>query len=323
MRFLNVLLAVSLLFATAACSMEDDMLTVSAVATSEANDDNTQLYVSFNVSDNAVATRASSSENAGEQGDVIASASLIVFEGNQVYFAQDGIKDFSAVKVLFQTNRSYVVYVIDNAATAFSAMKTKEAVDAAVLNADDMNNNVKFGQASVSYAKGQGYATIAEAKAAAAETATIEVKQLTAKVELKEYTIKVQNGTNASSVKLEKVELVNQSVERTLNAVTGSKFETAEATPATEGTIASFSTFPNENGQTAMRLTIKVGDNTVVKEYVINPNGLKVDHNYVRAGHIYQLYVTATVNGDNVDCAVKCCTLDWDYNSFEVSVVEL
>ncbi|MDH6311465.1 hypothetical protein M2137_000215 [Parabacteroides sp. PFB2-10] len=306
MRFLNVLLAVSFLsVAFVSCSMEDDMLNVvPASETAVVSADDTQLYVSFNVADSDVATRTS-----------VSSASVVVFEGNNVYFAQDNVTSFEDVKVLLKTNRAYEVYVVANTSTSFEGLATREAVMNQPLHANDLANLVKSGSSNFTFAKGQGFETIAEASKNV-ETVNIHLYQLTAQVQLKQFNVNVKENTYGTVV-LTGVKLINKNTARTLNA-TGASF-TNESVNSLEA--ASFVTYPNndKNNLTAMELTFTVDGKEDSRTYTINHK----DGKFVEAGNIYQLHVTVNVVGSSVDCSVKCNVLDWQYNEFETSLVEL
>ncbi|MDH6341694.1 hypothetical protein M2480_000849 [Parabacteroides sp. PFB2-12] len=328
MRFLNVLLAVSLfLVAAVSCSMEDDMLIVAS--TSEAatvSADDTQLYVSFNVS-GEMATRASSSSWDGEKMDTFENASVVVLEGNNVFFAKDNVTDFTSLNVLVKTGRTYQVYVIANTTISFASMTTKDQVEDVVYGAADLSNMVKFGKSKeFSFNKGQGFETIADAKNGNVETIAIVLKQLTAQVELVEFNSTITEGKEAT-VALTSVELINKNTTRKLNE-TVSSFTNEVVTAADFGkdAYASFVTYPNADTSnlTSLKLTFNVGEREEVRTYTINPNGLTgIGHNYVEAGNIYQLYVSVKVVGDKVECSVKCYTLDWQYNEFETTLVEV
>ncbi|MDL2208489.1 hypothetical protein LJB97_02605 [Parabacteroides sp. OttesenSCG-928-O15] len=328
MRVLNVLLAVSLfLVAAVSCSMEDDMLIVASTSDAAAiSVDDTQLFVSFNVA-GEMATRASGSSWDGEKEETFTSASVVVLDGNQVFFAKDNVTNFNELNVLVKTGRAYQVYVIANTAISFANMTTKAQVEDVTYGAADLSKAVKFGKSNVfSFNKGQGYETIAEAQGGKVEKIEITLKQLTAQVELKEFDYSVTAGKLDSKVALTKVKLLNKNTTRKLNE-TAATFVNDSITSFGTNPIASFVTYPNAdtNNLTSLELTFNVGNREEVRTYTINPERAtnSTGHNYVEAGNIYQLYVSVKVVGDSVECSVKCYTLDWQYNEFETELVEV
>ncbi|MDH6313354.1 hypothetical protein M2137_002144 [Parabacteroides sp. PFB2-10] len=375
MRLNNILLIASFLFATVACSMEDDVLNEITKANPTTDADATELYVSFDLNGTGLGTKAGTSTNGTTTpSNMIETASVIVFKGDNVYSAKDGVsfvKDENGIdtnvlnmQVLLKTGTTYDVYVIGDSKESFAGLTTRSAVEAAYLGKDDANKTdlnklVKFGKTDkFMIPKEEGYPTIEDArKPANIKALPVHLQQLTAKVELKEVNVSstFANNTLPTDVTLKSVRLLNQNTMRQLkdgqvanpvyanvawNMSNGFKLYDVEDGKVTEGlpaTLASFVTYPNSGvvvdgklaNLTALELTFEVGSNTEKRTYVINRETAAGDftnntgHPYIQAGYIYQLTANVKVTGDNIECTVKCYTLDWLYNEFEVEVEEV
>lgn len=113
------------------------------------------------------------------------------------------------------------------------------------------------------------------------------------------------------------------------DAIRGNVFPT-EANKPYFFTFPSFGHSGNETNAVQIVIGVKVGDKEVKNyTYVINretekSNDSRHEHAYVRSGYLYRLFVTAKVVGDElIECAVKCYTLDWEKNAYEIDTEEV
>ncbi|MDH6313351.1 hypothetical protein M2137_002141 [Parabacteroides sp. PFB2-10] len=308
MKLSNIFLIASFLFAAVACSMEDDVLNELTKTNPATDAEQTELYVSFNLHDSDLSTRAGESTNGGTEDDDITSASVIVFKGTAVYSVKDGVKYVEGTKnlnmqVLLKTGTAYTLYVIGNTKISFEALanKTKAEIDATIMGIDELNELVKFGQKNIFYQKTDGYPTI-EAARSNVKTLDVTLSQLAAKVRLRAINVKFAEDAVLGDVSLTNVQLMNQKIQTTLDASkegTNGLFTNTVAWGATdkmslytvngEGTgivantglpapLAEFYTFPNaptsaDADTTSLAFTLDIDGRweTINRKYVINP----------------------------------------------------
>lgn len=77
----------------------------------------------------------------------------------------------------------------------------------------------------------------------------------------------------------------------------------------------------NNQKYVELYIKVRVKDNDVVKEYekvyTVNPDGKKngIEHNYVKAGYLYNLSVNWTITPKWADSTIEFYTKDWEYHS--------
>ncbi|MDF9829896.1 hypothetical protein [Parabacteroides sp. PF5-6] len=281
-------------------------------------------------------------------------AGTITYRNTNVAVGEDKklVMNFS-----LKTGSAYKMLVVANSTTDFNACTTLDHIKAKGLAATDMNALVKWGEEVIDLTDSVGLATMPGAE----EKITVDLHQLTAQISLKELIVKgFNNGTNPTDVYLRSVEVVNQNVEYSIDNSYRNLVETTswDADSRGENKIAKmhiysptdatkefvpnantvFTTYPNNKGvysdftagaATRVRLTFEAGTNVYDREFVINrPDAddfINKESNttYVHAGYIYELYVAVNIDGDTFNCTIKCCTKDWLYNEYEVTMDEL
>jgi len=362
MKLKNIIAIISFLMVAVSCSMEDDVLNEITKGETPNNGNQTEVYLSVNAVVDGVTTKASyTDEDIDTEKDLsnIIDCSVILFENDKVIGAYDnsaataveGGYKLNGARFLVKTGRNYEVYVIANTVQSFETCKTKIEVEETIkFDSTDLSEKVKFGKATVNISAANGSSSASEDYT----TTTIDVvlSNLTAQVRLMDVLYSgFKEGTNPTTVILEKVELFNQNQayniagsfanlmpatpwEGSFNVdeKTGTRIYNEDPTKA----ICSFQTFPNVNSTAAvaLKLTFKVGSIYEDRTYIINrPTGVNdmennaVDNNedvnaYVNAGFIYQLYATVAVTGDTFNCTITCCTKDWVKNTYEVTMTD-
>ena len=305
MKTRNIITIISIIFAMVSCSTENDILNDMNTNNSNATVEDAVISCSIN----NVATKAL--DNTDEATIKNACFFLLNKEGDVIGYrtgketATFKTKQEAGMKVLAVANISAATM------TTLSTLASRTAIEDVVLNANDLNELPKMGEAT------------AEANTA------ITVNQIAARIDLQKVT--VNSLANANSVSLTKVELVNQVNEIALNAGNAKINETAvdanisetvlggEGDSATD--IATLYTFANDaTNATALRLTFTTDGGKVLTTEVM----IKHDNKDVKvvAGYNYQLNISVNITGNNVIPTVTFTVADWNDSSFSVDMTE-
>lgn len=361
MKLKNIVAMISFLMVAVSCSMEDDVLNEVTKSDSSNNSNQTEVYLSFNINVNSVSTKASFTDpTIGTETDAseVKDCSVILFDGNKIVGAYKekavgSDNKLVGAKFLVKSGMKYTVYVIANTNKDFTGCADKAAVEALAFDGDDLNGLVKFGKES--FTAEAGTSSVYDENIPV-QTVSVSLNNLAAQVRLMDVRYAgFKNNTNPTTVTLTKVEFINQNLGYSIdgttvfelndeNVVVSPDAEKGKVEPVLDGgkkydddMICDFLTFPNVSSSTpvALKLTFQVGSKTETRTYIVNrPTGVEgmtnnaVDgnqgvNNYVHAGFIYQLYATVAVEGDTFDCTIKCCTKDWLYNEYEVTMTEI
>ena len=293
MKTRNIITIISIIFAMVSCSTENDIL-------NDMNNNNSNATVEdavISCSINNVATKSVANNNEKE----IANACFFLLnkEGDVIGYrtgketATFKTKQEAGMKVLAVANISAATM------TTLSTLASRTAIEDVVLNANDLNELPKMGEAT------------AEANTA------ITVNQIAARIDLQKVT--VSSLTNANSVSLTKVELVNQVNQIALNANISETVLGGKDGSATD--IATLYTFANDaTNATALRLTFTTdGGKVLTTEVTIKHDNKDVK---VVAGYNYQLNISVNITGNNVIPTVTFTVADWNDSSFSVDMTE-
>ena len=300
MKTRNIITIISIIFAMVSCSTENDILNDMNTNNSNATVEDAVISCSIN----NVATKAL--DNTDEATIKNACFFLLNKEGDVIGYrtgketATFKTKQEAGMKVLAVANISAATM------TTLSTLASRTAIEDVVLNANDLNELPKMGEAT------------AEANTA------ITVNQIAARIDLKSVTVK--SLANANSVTLTKVELVNQVNQIKLNeseAHVNSELVNAGigVTELPAEDIATLYTFANDaTNATALRLTFTTDGGKVLTTEVM----IKHDNKDVKvvAGYNYQLNISVNITGNNVIPTVTFTVADWNDSSFSVDMTE-
>ena len=297
MKTRNIITIISIIFAMVSCSTENDIL-------NDINNNNSNATVEdavISCSINNVATKAL--DNTDEATIKNACFFLLDAKGDVLGYRTGKetvtfkTKKEEGMKVLAVANIS------DATMATLSTLASKAAIKAVVLNANDLNELPKMGEAT------------------ATTNTEITVNQIAARIDLQKVT--VNSLTNANSVTLTKVELVNQVNQIKLNeseAHVNSELVNAGigVTELPAEDTATLYTFANNGADaTALRLTFTTdGGKVLTTDVTIKHDGAVK----VVAGYNYKLNISVNITGNNIDPTVTFTVADWNDSSFSVDM---
>lgn len=349
MKLQNILSIACLIFATIACSTENDALN-SLPNNKEVETANGDAFIAFNINAEMSATKSNSTNTGSEKAEAIDNCSLILFEnaeGSKIYRAYDQLNvnngvicrnnDALRLQVKLNTNegsKKLYAMVVANSNQSFANCSNLADVQATVQN--DLNSFVKINKdnklAEINIEEKDLASSI---NSAVPVTANITLQEISARVELAEFNIVSFKGGNATPVSIKNIALVNQVI------ATGTKINDTENrtyneeavyfnngsielnnniqenTPAqTTFTGISFPTFANTNKEqaTALKFTLEYNGQEKEFSFAINREENFTNnsgHKYIESGNVYKVVINATLTGSSIECEYKCYTEDW------------
>lgn len=224
----------------------------------------------------------------------------------------------------------------------------------------DLSAFVKIGEKSVTVPSDYQYKSNSTTDAAMLANPyygeIIKLKQLSARIELAEFNVKTyQAGSTPVDLKITKVELLNVNTQSRTNTEANDLFEKPATNPAKvfdnggllvrSATVASdarseynfrseenianmplFYSFRNtgkaEGDQVTMKIHFTLSKNGEVLNKVTS-KPIIINNGSVLPGYLYRIIVDANaIDNDNIECSIKCYTLDWLPNAFEIEMIE-
>lgn len=340
MNFKGIILTVvSFLLVAVSCSVEDDAY-MNDVNKEMAAASEEYAYVAFNM---GMQTKSSASEQNGNttipNTETISNVTFFLFEnGKVVGSATAGAGDaYLTARILTKANGAKKVFAIVNLSaetqTRLLSYATENEVRTAALNESDMNNLVKVGEGSVQVIDGVA-STPSKYKEGEypTTTASITVTQRTARIEISKLSVFYADGCTKYPVTLTGISLKNQNLAGQVEGVAATAIYNSNNTQSISQTkdISNesiefetvsnkyFYTFANETSvdddMTALVLHFSINGKTFDREIKIK----HINENKVEAGFIYRLTINAKVQSNEVESAVECHILDWNYNEIDL-----
>ena len=335
MKLKNILSILCVFFVAMSCSMEDDILKEGSNNVKQ--DGDTEAYVSFNLSLSEMTKTQEEPASTNEKAIQNVTLFLLDRDGNVLAVKTAGANDdYKNVKFLTKvTNGAYEVLAVVNNNTDLTSKKSKNAINEAALNENDLNALVKVGSSLVVFPANFEGSSALTGVTLPVHYQTIKVHQIAARIELGTCTVKgFTAGLSDVNVSLVNVQLSNinkvsyvdkdadqghsyKEDNKSLNVTLWENGQSA-GNGRTNKNKPVFYSFRNTNGTPIeMSLTFQVGNNTPkTRTFIINGPNSKTgaDHNYVKAGYLYRLNVTVNVQGEDVEPTFTCSVLDWDRN---------
>lgn len=345
MKLKNILSVICFLFVATACSMEDSILDDNS--TKLVSEDGS-VYVSavINLGETQTKATTGSSNASGESvADEITSCALFLLDANNKVVGvhtetyDESVGTSREIKFLTKVNVAtkavaIVNYNPNNSPENLLACSTYEDIQAyKEYNAD---YRIKVGEGVISWAGITGSAsttgTLEEVKV------DILVASRTAIIELDQFKVNNKGAGAIPEVKLIAVSLSNLKSEVGLFSE-GTSFEEGPFQFVNNLPIVGNyenkgyfckNVYPNADSQRPITLNLEftVDGKKDSRSYIINrPTAVdgsftnNSGHTYVKAGYWYKLAATVTVNTGNIECAVECHVLDWDYKSIDAGDV--
>lgn len=340
MNFKGIILTVvSFLLVAVSCSVEDDAY-MNDVNKEMAAASEEYAYVAFNM---GMQTKSSASEQNGNttiaNTETISNVTFFLFENGKVVgsaTAGEG-NAYQTARILTKANGAKKVFAIVNLSaetqTRLLSYATENEVRTAALNASDMNNLVKVGEGSVQVIDGVASTPSKyEEGEYPTTTASITVAQRTARIEISKLSVFYADGCTKYPVTLTGISLKNQNLAGQVEGVAAianynsentqsinqTKDFSNESVEFEEASNKYFYTFANktsvDDDMTALVLHFSINGKTFDREIKIK----HINENKVEAGFIYRLTINAKVQSNEVESAVDCHILDWNYNEIDL-----
>ena len=351
MKLKNILSVLCFFFVAVACSMEDDVLDGNS---SKLVPEEGSAYVSAVINLGGTQTKATTGNSSALEEyevDAIASCALFLLDSNNKVVGvhtetyTNSIAISQEIKFLTKVNVATKAVAVVN----YNPNNSENILACSDYNAlqsymeHDANYRIKIGEGQIDWTGVVGSSSTTGDLGMAETSITVESR--TAIVELVEFAVNYKTNRQPV-VKLESVSLSNLKTQggwsEDLKGVTTGSFnfdKTTYALPRNPGYYSSdenhyplrANVYPNTDGGNnsekfvTLTLTFSVTDGgasrTYDRSYIINrpteQDGSFTNnsgHDYVKAGHWYQLKATVNVASDLVDCDIVCYTNDWIYD---------
>lgn len=336
MNFKGIILTVvSFLLVAVSCSVENDTY-MNDVNKEMAAASEEYAYVAFNM---GMQTKSSASEQENiDDTETISNVTFFLFQNGKVVgtaTAGQG-NDYQNVRILTKANGAKTVFAIVNLSadtqTRLLSYTTEYDVRNAALDANDMNALVKVGEREVEVINGVASTPSNYKGEYPTETASITVAQRTARIEISKLSVFYADGCTKYPVTLTGISLKNQNLAGQVEGVATAANYNSENTLSIDETKENanksiefesvtdkyFYTFANntskEDDMTALVLHFSINGKAFDREIKIK----HIDTNKVEAGFIYRLTINAKVQSNDVESAVECSILDWNYNEINL-----
>lgn len=332
MKLKNILSTLVILFFAVACSSEDVLNDRSNETTSKPEETtNKEAYLTFSLNTPGVTTRSESFAPTPEE-EKINNCSLLLFDGDNVLFAQDNIgvdqnnnliSNGTALSLLTKVRSGLSIMVIANSSVEFASCQNRDAVNNTVIT-DDPDALVKVGEAEVLFTDYPGYPSTTQAMANP-YLVTVNLRQVAARIELVKIIPNIINNINNEKIdfSLESSMLFKQKRDSYLeNETKNHNFgDEVDMKGPSNSTVAYSYANTNTNNLTTIKITGRAqnANANIEKEYVrdivINRPGTTQDHIYVKGGYTYRLIVTVTIDARDLSIAattVECSVKDWN-----------
>ena len=306
-----------------------------------------EAYVNFNLTSNVVQTKTDLPID-DSFGQEVASCSVILYKGNQILAAKDGVKvannklqnaDGSDFSILTKVSTGLNIMIIGNATATYANLVDMNAVKTNIEK-DQLNDNtklVKVGTKELTW-KADSQNPNFKASTSTAKTtentytATVELQQLAACINLNQISVSNLSGKR-DDVTITKIEFLNINTKTYVSgeyAGNDGLVASTIVTPAspikiydkTSGSMNATASLPaysyqNTKGNLAMCIYYTIG----TKEYSTK-NPITINHSpeggvakYVNSGYIYNLNVSLKIENDKADVNVECIVADWIYKN--------
>ena len=337
MNFKGITLAVlSFVLVAVSCSVENDTY-MNDVNKEMATVSDEYAYVAFNMGMQTKSSVAGQQTSIAET-ETISNVTFFLFEnGKVVGSATAGEGDaYQATRILTKANGSKKVFAIVNLSAETQkrllSYSTENEVRTAALNESDMNALVKVGEGSVEVVDGVASTPSKYNGEYPTATASITVSQRTARIEISKLTVFYADSCTKYPVTLTGISLKNQNLAGQVEGIASSTNYNSDNTQTINETkeisdktvefesvsTKTFYTFANEtsveDSKTALVLHFSINGKAYDREIKIK----HIDTEKVEAGYIYRLTINAKVQSNDVESAVECHILDWNYNEINL-----
>ena len=323
-----ILAIVSFLLVVVSCSVENDTI-MNDMDKEMSTAGNKEAYLAFNLS--GMTTKAGTQEAEAEEAAITSCSVIVARENNTISAVIDDVEVIGnslQAKMLVKAEKNMKVVIIANSTKKFANCASLEQVYATTQEEADLNKFVKMGETTISAFEYTSTSTTDAINNP--NNIHVSLQQLSARIELgKVEVVGFANGTNATSVTLEKMELLNANNTCLTNVQNNFKVEGFTMKETAVGstldgigtfkfaTIPALYSFPNygqaENNQLSVKLTFKVGGNTVERIYVINDGAVK-------SGYLYRLNLKLRLASDSVDSTISFEIQNWKVQSYDVDM---
>ncbi|MCD7849397.1 MAG: hypothetical protein LUH63_06435 [Parabacteroides sp.] len=229
MKLKNILSILCVFFVATACSMEDDIIQNDFGKNNEAFSDG-NVHLSFTLQGGTATTKSSATGNPAtekiEATEVISTCSVILFKGDDVLAARDGVTVTNnttlptGFSILTKEQTGLSVMIVANSTVSFANYSDMDAVKAAVQATETFADGtlVKVGTAAINFSdKSAPVNTNYAASTSTAKTETntytqaVTVYQLAARIELTSFNV-TYKASKAANVVIKSVRLLNSNV---------------------------------------------------------------------------------------------------------------